>query len=99
MVWSVPKQRATIFASTNSISFKNQGGMDFLVLQLDKKGRNQCMQLNIKNVTSTLKFKSSTAKFSDKISGLSFTDITGAGASDVSTVGMVNDENVQKVSK
>ena len=67
--------------NTNSVAFNNQGGTDWLVAALDMKGRNQCTTLNIKNVTSSLFFKDSTAKFRLETSAVSFKDITSPSSS------------------
>jgi hypothetical protein len=72
ILYNQKNDRINIFANTNSISFKNQGGLDWFVMQVDKRGRNQCSSLNIVNLTDTLKFKSSTVEASDKIEGLTF---------------------------
>ena len=49
-------QKAKLFATTNSIQFQNQGGMDWLLLDLDQWGINQCTALGITK-TSDLSFK------------------------------------------
>jgi hypothetical protein len=39
-VYSELTEKINVFANTNTISYKNQGGLDWLIFQLDKKGRN-----------------------------------------------------------
>ena len=47
IVYSEKTDKMTCFATTNAISYNNQGGLDWMVYQLDKKGRNQCNALGI----------------------------------------------------
>ena len=40
MVFSEKYDKLTIIGTTNQISYSNQGGLDRVIYQLDKKGRN-----------------------------------------------------------
>jgi hypothetical protein len=85
-----------VFANTNSVAFKNNGGLDWMVFQLDKRGRNQCTGLGITNLTSTLQFKKSTAVFSAKKTGLSMTAVSDTGITDITSEGSFDDVKVQR---
>jgi hypothetical protein len=45
IVWNSATKQVNVFGSTNSVSYQNQGGTDWLVFLLDYKGRNQCSAL------------------------------------------------------
>ena len=73
-------QRGTVLANTNSVGFKNQGGMDWLVFQLDAWARNQCTALGITAATG-LTFQTSDFTFTQRTA--SFQAIADVNAADV----------------
>lgn len=64
IIYNSINEKVNIFGNTNSIAFKNQGGLDWFILQIDKRGRNQCTAINLVNQTDILKFRASSTKVS-----------------------------------
>ena len=52
VVWNNSGKAYTVMINTNSIAFKNQGGSDWMLFLLDKKGRNQCSQLGLTDMST-----------------------------------------------
>ena len=63
IVYNFLVEKAYVFGYTESSAFKSQGGSDWFVFMLDKYGRNQCTNLGINNVTTSLAFKSASLTF------------------------------------
>lgn len=46
-VYSEKSDKLTVLGTSNSISYGNQGGLDWFLFQMDEYGRNQCKELLI----------------------------------------------------
>jgi hypothetical protein len=88
LAWNPTTKQINAFINTNSVSFNNQGGSDWLVFLLDYKGRNQCTALNLVDIASTLTFSDSSARFRDYTAQVSLTDISVISSSTITNVGV-----------
>lgn len=101
LVYSDKTEKLTCLATTNNIGYSNQGGLDWMIYQLDKKGRNQCTAIGIQNQTNNLQFRASSVRFQQRKqtaagATLAFTPLSTIPQTDVTNVGRYgNDENLQ----
>eukprot|EP00347_Sterkiella_histriomuscorum_P002714 403367090 len=96
IVYNSVSKQVNAFINSNSVSFKNQGGSDWMVFVLDPKGRNQCTALNIVNSTTTLLFKDSTARFRSMTSAVTLKNVVTPTSGTITNVGVIQTLNAVK---
>lgn len=98
IVYNKAASEAHAFIQTNSVSYGNKGGSDWMLFALDKFGRNQCTALGINNITTALLYKDSTARPISKTALVTLKTVAAPLSSSITNTGVIQSMAIAKSS-